>query len=83
MAATCNSDSSIPSFFQTFALMTGGRAYFGLNDLEKGFREAVRTTRLNTTCWVTTLIARKPKWMAQADGEGQAHVECGRAAGFL
>ena len=29
------------SSFQTFAEMTGGRAYFGSNDLEKGFREAV------------------------------------------
>jgi len=29
------------STFQTFASMTGGRAYFNSNDLAKGFREAV------------------------------------------
>lgn len=69
--------------FQTFASMTGGRAYYGSNDLAKGFREAVKdSAQYYMLGYYLNAGDNKPGWRKLAVKVKRSHVEVRSRSGF-
>jgi VWFA-related protein len=72
------------SSFLTFASMTGGRAYFGSNDLEKGFREAVNdSAEYYMLGYYIDRAQTKPGWRKLTVKAKREHVEVRARSGFF
>ena len=72
------------SSFQTFAEMTGGRAYFGSNDLEKGFREAVNdSAEYYMLGYYIDRAQTKAGWRKLTVKAKREHVEVRARSGFF
>jgi VWFA-related protein len=72
------------SSFQTFAEMTGGRAYYGSNDLEKGFREAVNdSAEYYMLGYYIDRSQTKPGWRKLTVKAKREHVEVRARSGFF
>jgi VWFA-related protein len=72
------------SSFLTFASMTGGRAYFGSNDLEKGFREAVNdSAEYYMLGYYIDRAQTKPGWRKLTVKANREHVEVRARSGFF
>src|SRR5580693_8053468 len=72
------------SSFQTFAEMTGGRAYYGSNDLEKGFREAVKdSAEYYMLGYYIDRSQTKPGWRKLTVKAKREHVEVRARSGFF
>jgi VWFA-related protein len=72
------------SSFQTFAEMTGGRAYYGSNDLEKGFREAVNdSAEYYMLGYYIDREQTKPGWRKVTVKAKREHVEVRARSGFF
>src|SRR5580692_12075217 len=72
------------SSFQTFAEMTGGRAYYGSNDLEKGFREAVNdSAEYYMLGYYIDRSETKPGWRKLTVKAKREHVEVRARSGFF
>jgi VWFA-related protein len=72
------------SSFQTFAEMTGGRAYYGSNDLEKGFREAVNdSAEYYMLGYYMDRAQTKPGWRKLTVKTKREHVEVRARSGFF
>src|SRR5271170_5981314 len=70
--------------FQTFASMTGGRAYFNSNDLVKGFRDAVRdSAEYYMLGYYLDRSKTKPGWRKLAVKVKREHVEVRARSGFF
>jgi VWFA-related protein len=69
---------------QTFASMTGGRAYFNSNDLVRGFREAVRdSSQYYMIGYYLDRSNTKPGWRKLAVKVKRDHVEVRARSGFF
>ncbi len=72
------------STFQTFASMTGGRAYFDSNDLAKGFRDAVRdSAEYYLLGYYLDRSSPKSGWRKLAVKVDRSHVEVRARSGFF
>ena len=72
------------SSFVTFASMTGGRAYFGSNDLEKGFREAVNdSAEYYMLGYYIDRAQTKAGWRKLTVKTKREHVEVRARSGFF
>jgi len=73
------------STLQTFASMTGGRAYYNSNDLVKGFRDAVNDSAEYYNAWVLSRSVEDQVWLAQDRGKSKtrARGSAVRASGFF
>src|SRR5580700_5868401 len=72
------------SSFQTFAEMTGGRAYYGSNDLEKGFREAVNdSAEYYMLGYYIDRAQTKAGWRKLTVKAKREHVEVRARSGFF
>jgi VWFA-related protein len=72
------------STFQTFASMTGGRAYFNSNDLAKGFREAVGdSSQYYILGYYLDHSNTKPGWRKLTVRVKRDHAEVRARDGFL
>jgi VWFA-related protein len=72
------------SSFQIFAEMTGGRAYYGSNDLEKGFREAVNdSAEYYMLGYYIDRSETKPGWRKLTVKAKREHVEVRARSGFF
>jgi VWFA-related protein len=70
--------------FQTFASMTGGRAYFNSNDLVKGFRDAVNdSSEYYMLGYYLDQSKTKPGWRKLAVKVKRDHVEVRTRSGFF
>src|SRR5580658_4707598 len=70
--------------FQTFASMTGGRAYFNSNDLVKGFRDAVNdSAEYYMLGYYLDQSRTKAGWRKLAVKVKQEHVEVRARSGFF
>jgi len=70
--------------FQTFAAMTGGRAYFNSNDLQKGFRDAVRdSAQYYLLGYYLDRSNTKPGWRKLAVKVKRDHVDVRARSGFF
>ena len=69
---------------QTFAAMTGGRAYFNSNDLVKGFRDAVRdSSQYYMLGYYLNRSNTKPGWRKLAVKVKREHLEVRARSGFF
>jgi len=69
---------------QTFASMTGGRAYYNSNDLVKGFRDAVRdSSQYYMLGYYLDRSNPKPGWRKLAVKVKREHVEVRARGGFF
>ena len=72
--------------FETFAAMTGGRAYFNSNDLAKGFLNAVDDSCTQYHAWAT-ILDRSPKtksgWRKLAVKVKRDHINIRARGGFF
>jgi hypothetical protein len=72
------------STLQTFAAMTGGRAYYNSNDLVKGFREAVNdSAEYYMLGYYLDRSKTKPGWRKLAVKVKRDHVEVRARSGFF
>ena len=72
------------STLQTFAAMTGGRAYYNSNDLVKGFREAVNdSAEYYMLGYYLDRSKTKPGWRKLAVKVKRDHVEVRSRSGFF
>jgi VWFA-related protein len=72
------------STFQTFAEMTGGRAYYNSNDLVKGFREAVNdSAEYYMLGYYLDQSKKKGGWRKLAVKVDQKHLEVRSRSGFF
>lgn len=70
--------------FQTFASMTGGRAYFNSNDLVKGFRDAVNdSAEYYMLGYYLDQSKTKPGWRKLAVKVNRDHTEVRARSGFF
>jgi VWFA-related protein len=70
--------------FQTFASMTGGRAYFNSNDLVKGFRDAVNdSAQYYMLGYYLDRSKTKPGWRKLAVKVKRDHTEVRARSGFF
>jgi VWFA-related protein len=70
--------------FQTFASMTGGRAYFNSNDLVKGFRDAVNdSAEYYMLGYYLDQSKTKPGWRKLEVKVKRDHVEVRARSGFF
>jgi VWFA-related protein len=70
--------------FQTFAAMTGGRAYYNSNDLAQGFRDAVRdSAEYYMLGYYLDRTKTKPGWQKLAVKVKHDHVEVRARSGFF
>jgi len=70
--------------FQTFAGMTGGRAYFNSNDLVKGFREAVNdSAQYYMLGYYLDRTKTKAGWRKLAVKVKREHIEVRARSGFF
>ncbi|MGO9366614.1 MAG: VWA domain-containing protein [Terriglobales bacterium] len=70
--------------FQTFASMTGGRAYFNSNDLVKGFRDAVNdSAEYYMLGYYLDRTKTKPGWRKLSVKVKRDHVEVRARSGFF
>jgi VWFA-related protein len=70
--------------FETFASMTGGRAYFNSNDLVKGFRDAVNdSAEYYMLGYYLDQSKTKPGWRKLAVKVKRDHVEVRARSGFF
>jgi VWFA-related protein len=70
--------------FQTFASMTGGRAYFNSNDLVKGFRDAVNdSAEYYMLGYYLDQSKTKPGWRKLAVKVKRDHTEVRARSGFF
>jgi VWFA-related protein len=70
--------------FQTFATMTGGRAYYNTNDLVKGFRDAVHDSAAYYVLgYYLDRSNTKPGWRKLAVKVKREHVEVRARSGFF
>jgi VWFA-related protein len=70
--------------FQTFAAMTGGRAYYNSNDLQRGFREAVSdSAQYYMLGYYLDRTNTKPGWRKLAVKVNRDHVEVRGRSGFF
>jgi|HubBroStandDraft_1064217.scaffolds.fasta_scaffold00056_56 VWFA-related protein len=74
----------IQSSFDTFAAMTGGRAYYGSNDLAKGFRDAVNdSAQYYMLGYYLDPSDAKPGWRKLAVKVKRDHTEVRARSGFF
>src|ERR1019366_5577576 len=72
------------STFQTFASMTGGRAYYNSNDLVKGFRDAVNdSAEYYMLGYYLDRTKTKPGWRKLAVKVKRDHTETRARSGFF
>ena len=72
------------STLQTFAAMTGGRAYYNSNDLTKGFRDAVNdSAEYYMLGYYLDRSKTKPGWRKLAVKVKRDHVEVRARSGFF
>jgi VWFA-related protein len=72
------------STLQTFAAMTGGRAYYNSNDLAKGFRDAVNdSAEYYMLGYYLDRSKTKPGWRKLAVKVKRDHVEVRARSGFF
>jgi VWFA-related protein len=72
------------STMETFASMTGGRAYYNSNDLVKGFRDAVRdSAQYYMLGYYLRNSNAKPGWHKLAVKVKRKHVELRSRSGFF
>jgi VWFA-related protein len=72
------------STFQTFASMTGGRAYFNSNDLVKGFRDAVNDSgEYYMLGYYLDRSKTKPGWRKLSVKVKRDHTEVRARSGFF
>jgi VWFA-related protein len=72
------------STLQTFAAMTGGRAYYNSNDLVKGFRDAVNdSAEYYMLGYYVDRSKTKPGWRKLAVKVKRDHVEVRARSGFF
>ncbi|HLX85677.1 MAG TPA: VWA domain-containing protein [Terriglobales bacterium] len=72
------------SSFQTFAAMTGGRAYYNSNDLAKGFREAVSdSSEYYMLGYYLDRTRTKAGWRKLAVKVKRDHIEVRARSGFF
>ena len=72
------------STFQTFAAMTGGRAYYNSNNLAKGFRAAVAdSAQYYMLGYYLNQSNTKPGWRKLAVKVKREHVEVRARSGFF
>jgi VWFA-related protein len=72
------------STLQTFAAMTGGRAYYNSNDLVKGFRDAVKdSAEYYMLGYYLDRSKTKPGWRKLAVKVKSGHVEVRARSGFF
>jgi VWFA-related protein len=72
------------STFQTFASMTGGRAYYNSNDLVKGFRDAVNdSAEYYMLGYYLDRTKTKPGWRKLAVKVKRDHTEVRGRSGFF
>jgi len=70
--------------FQTFAAMTGGRAYYNSNDLAKGFRDAVNdSAEYYMLGYYLDRTKTKPGWRKLAVKVKREHIEVRARSGFF
>ncbi|MGA8270337.1 MAG: VWA domain-containing protein [Candidatus Sulfotelmatobacter sp.] len=76
-------DFDTQSSFEIFASATGGRAYFGSNDLSKGFRDAVNdSSQYYMLGYYRDSSQSKPGWRKLNVKTDRSHVEVRARSGF-